>query len=156
PLETGTYLPDLNASNPAHTDGINQGDAHIRLIKSVLKNTFPNFTENALVATQAAIDGAISFVGGVLKAAVDGTITAPAWTFAYEATLGFDRKAANTLALTISGVDVWKISGAGVDIITPGALLAGGTPIFPLDTPNIGDGKVTTAKIAANAVTYGA
>lgn len=49
-LETGTYLDDLNASNPVHaTDPVSQGDDHIRLIKSVLLNSFPN------------VDGAVNF-----------------------------------------------------------------------------------------------
>ncbi len=42
-LETGTYLDDLVTSNPiGATDPKSQGDNHLRLIKSVLKNTFPN------------------------------------------------------------------------------------------------------------------
>jgi microcystin-dependent protein len=65
PLETGTYLSDLVPANPAHTDGMNQGDAHMRLIKSVIKNTFPNFTSAALNSTQAAIDNAVAVVTGV-------------------------------------------------------------------------------------------
>lgn len=44
PLETASYIPDLNQSNPdSATDYVSQGDDHLRLIKSVLKNTFPNF-----------------------------------------------------------------------------------------------------------------
>ena len=29
-------------TNPAHGDGVNQGDTHLGLVKSCLKNTFPN------------------------------------------------------------------------------------------------------------------
>lgn len=43
-LETGTYISDLNVTNPAATDGIGQADDHIRLIKSTLKSTFPSIT----------------------------------------------------------------------------------------------------------------
>lgn len=39
-LETGTFIDDLNSSNPIGTDGSDAGDNHLRLIKSVLKNTF--------------------------------------------------------------------------------------------------------------------
>lgn len=42
PLETGTYINDLDSSNPAATDLKSQGDDHLRLIKDVLRNTFPN------------------------------------------------------------------------------------------------------------------
>lgn len=41
-LETGTYISDLDGTNPVSGDGIAQGDDHLRLIKTVLKSTFPN------------------------------------------------------------------------------------------------------------------
>lgn len=42
-LETGTYISDLNASNPVGgTDLVSTLDDHIRLVKSTIKNTFPN------------------------------------------------------------------------------------------------------------------
>lgn len=41
-LETGNFISDLIATNPTGTDPRNQGDDHIRLVKSVLKTTFPN------------------------------------------------------------------------------------------------------------------
>jgi hypothetical protein len=41
-LESGTYISDLIATNPAGTDQRYTTDDHIRLIKAVLKNTFPN------------------------------------------------------------------------------------------------------------------
>jgi hypothetical protein len=40
-LETGTYLDDLLNTNPLGTDQKLQGDDHIRLIKTLLGNTFP-------------------------------------------------------------------------------------------------------------------
>lgn len=54
-LETSTYVDGLNVSNPAATDGLAQADDHIRLIKTVLKNTFPNIT-GAVTATQATLN----------------------------------------------------------------------------------------------------
>lgn len=41
-LEAGTYVSDLDSANPPGTDQKKQGDDHLRLIKSVLKATFPN------------------------------------------------------------------------------------------------------------------
>jgi len=40
-LESGTYLNDLVVTNPPGTDVRSEGDDHIRLIKTVLQNTFP-------------------------------------------------------------------------------------------------------------------
>ena len=41
-LESATYIDGLVASNPPGDDPRSQGDDHLRLVKSVLKNTFPN------------------------------------------------------------------------------------------------------------------
>lgn len=66
-LETATYISGLNASNPVDaTDLVNQGDDHLRLIKSTVLNTFPNISgamtkthtelNNAAILTAAAND----------------------------------------------------------------------------------------------------
>lgn len=41
-LETGTYVSDLVSTNPLSSDNERQGDDHLRLIKTLLKATFPN------------------------------------------------------------------------------------------------------------------
>lgn len=41
-LETTTVITGLNETNPTTGDPLQQGDDHIRLIKAVLKNCFPN------------------------------------------------------------------------------------------------------------------
>lgn len=41
-LESATYIGNLVATNPVATDKKNQGDDHLRLLKSVLQSTFPN------------------------------------------------------------------------------------------------------------------
>jgi microcystin-dependent protein len=43
-LENATYLNGLVATNPLSTDVVSQADDHLRLIKQVLLNTFPNLT----------------------------------------------------------------------------------------------------------------
>jgi len=62
-LETNvTYIDDLVASNPVATDALSQADDHLRLIKSSLKNTFPNITGavNASHTELNIIDGSTS------------------------------------------------------------------------------------------------
>ena len=54
-LETGTFIDDLVGSNPAATDGLAQADDHLRLIKTVLKTTFPN-VNGAVTATPAQLN----------------------------------------------------------------------------------------------------
>ena len=57
-LESASYITSLNASNPTSTDTVSQADDHLRLIKSVLKNTFPNL-DQPVTATPAQINNPI-------------------------------------------------------------------------------------------------
>ena len=55
-LETGTYISDLNASNPVHaTDNVGEGDDHLRLIKSCLLNSLPGVT-GAVTSTHTELN----------------------------------------------------------------------------------------------------
>jgi len=54
-LETGTYISDLNSSNPVAGDPVNEGDDHIRLVKSTVKATFPSIT-GAVTATHTELN----------------------------------------------------------------------------------------------------
>ena len=54
-LETGTYISDLNSSNPVAGDPVNEGDDHLRLIKSTVKATFPSVT-GAVSATHTELN----------------------------------------------------------------------------------------------------
>ena len=86
PLESGTYVSDLVDTNPAATDNKSQGDDHIRLIKSVLDNTFPNadrairlqarrVSEVSATATIALTDEGATVL---TTASADITLTLPA------------------------------------------------------------------------------
>ncbi len=52
-LESATYIADLVSSNPLGSDPKNQGDDHLRLLKSTLQATFP-VANRAFNLTQAA------------------------------------------------------------------------------------------------------
>lgn len=79
-LEVGSTIASLVASNPLPGDLVSLGDDHIRLLKTVLKNTFPGVggsglaspidaTEdelNALVGVTGLIANAIVPVGGII------------------------------------------------------------------------------------------
>jgi hypothetical protein len=54
-LETGTYIDSLNSSNPAAGDPVNEGDDHIRLVKSTVKATFPNIS-GAVTSTHTELN----------------------------------------------------------------------------------------------------
>lgn len=57
-LETATYIAQLNSANPTSTDTVSQADDHLRLIKNVLKNTFPNL-DQPVTASPAQINSPV-------------------------------------------------------------------------------------------------
>ena len=59
-VENATYINQLDQSLPTNVDLISEGDDHLRKIKSVLKNTFPNVA-GAVTAT----NGEMSLLAGV-------------------------------------------------------------------------------------------
>jgi hypothetical protein len=89
-LETGTYIDDLVATNPAGTDVKSQGDDHIRLLKATIKATFPNIDAPVTVtpaelnhlAGTTAPTGTGALVRGtaptISNAVFLGTVTFPA------------------------------------------------------------------------------
>jgi hypothetical protein len=125
-LETGSFISDLNASNPIDaTDQVSQGDDHIRLIKAVLKSQFPNL--NAAVnftPTEANyLDGLTGVTGtGNLVASGSPTFTGTLTAAAIAATTYDGVAAANLLdksaVETVTGA--WTFSGT----LTAGALTA--------------------------------
>lgn len=62
-LETGTYINSLVPTNPPGSDPIAQADDHIRLIKSVLKATFPSIT-GPITVSDTQINEAVLNGGG--------------------------------------------------------------------------------------------
>lgn len=59
-LESSTYIDGLVPTNPTSSDGLSQGDDHLRLLKSTLKNSFPNVS-GAVTATHTEL----SYTDGV-------------------------------------------------------------------------------------------
>lgn len=64
-LELGNYISDLNSAWPLGTDKRRQGDDHLRLIKLVLKNTFPNLN-GPVTLTPAQLNGVPDNLGLIL------------------------------------------------------------------------------------------
>src|SRR5882672_11204563 len=111
PLETASYISDLVTGNPAATDGLNQGDDHLRLLKTVIKNTFPNFSAAALNSTQAAIDAAVAAVTGTSALTMlAGAVATPGLRVAGSLTTGLYSPGANQLGVTVNNQSsqVWN------------------------------------------------
>lgn len=74
-LEQATYINQLVTANPGATDTVAQADDHLRLIKAVLKATFPNIT-GAVTATQDQINAPVP---SGLIAMWSGSVTPSGW-----------------------------------------------------------------------------
>lgn len=60
PLESATFISQLNPSNPAAGDLKSEGDDQIRLVKSVLQAQFPSLGATAVTATATQINSVTS------------------------------------------------------------------------------------------------
>lgn len=69
PLETATYINQLDTANPLASDPIAAGDDHLRLIKATVKATFPNIT-GPVTLTQAQINDGLQKAGGTMTGAL--------------------------------------------------------------------------------------
>lgn len=93
PLESGTYISDLVATNPVGaTDQKAEGDDHIRLLKATIKNTFPNVT-GAVTGTHTQLNSAAAAFGASNVALLNAantfsvSISVPAFTVTSTITL---------------------------------------------------------------------
>ena len=128
-LETGTYISDLNSSNPDGADAVASGDDHIRLMKSILQNTFPTGSKalrlqvaGATVATSAVVTLTASDEGKCILAAATGT-DAQTITLMQTAQTGYWVKVKNArvtagAAVTVSPGGTETISSDGVTLVS--------------------------------------
>lgn len=119
PLETATSISQLNASNPAHTDGLNQADAHMRLIKSVLQAQFPGFVSAgsaALASSQTQLDAAVAstVTHTAPLVAQAGAATTPGLYLVGDATTGLSLPVTGQLNVIASGANPLTVNSLGV------------------------------------------
>lgn len=132
PLETATYIADLNSSNPAATDSPAQADDHLRLIKGALKAQFPNFTAAAVASTNAAIDAAVTATANGASVLADAGAF-----FKTNTTDGFTNPSAGEVDIKAGGSVIAKaksdlsLAGQGAisaaTTVTAGGAFVGGT-----------------------------
>ena len=150
-IETPTpvYIDDLDASLPGATDPLSQADDHLRNIKSVLKQTFPNIN-GPVTSTQAELDAprAVPAING------DGTNA----TF----NTGIDAAKIKTLvginepAITTDGTNVSLYSGIdSAAIRTAIGAQASFTPTTALDVYPVGSIYTTVEAAFDPATAFG-
>lgn len=119
PLETATYISQLDTANPASTDQLAQADEHLRLIKSVLKSTFPNLT-GPVTATQSVLNSIPSLLPlGLILAWYGSSASVPAgWAICNGQTVAKSDGSGN---ITLPNLVDRVIVGAGSSIAAQGA-----------------------------------
>jgi Chaperone of endosialidase len=102
-LETATFINGLVDTNPTSSDNANQGDNHLRLIKSTLKATFPNITGAVTVSHTEinSVTSRLALTGGTLTGALNGTSAAFSGTVS--ATGGFTGNVTGNLTGNVTG-----------------------------------------------------
>lgn len=153
PVETATYISQLNSANPVATDGVVDGDNHMRLIKATLKATFPNFTAAALSASQAKIDSTVDAVTDGTVRHENGTVAAPGMSFKSDLDTGWFRSGPNAIKGAVGGNEFVAIESdksvafrgtvtSDVGFIGPGTTPVGAILIWPsnsLPSPTYGE-----------------
>lgn len=162
-LEAATYVNDLVTTNPVGaSDPKGQGDDHLRLIKTVLKNTFPNAvgaytfqsTDPSAVEGPAwildrfsASPAAADLIGGIIfrgrdsaAASIDyvnivGRITDPV-AGTTDSELGLQVRVAGALT------EILTIAGAGI--------VGVGTGLTALNASNLSTGTVPSGRMAGS------
>jgi hypothetical protein len=127
-LESGNYINDLVITNPTSSDPKSQGDDHLRLVKTILKETLNGFT-GAILVTATDTGTATGHVLAPSTALVGYT---PMLCLLYRANI------TNTGALTVnvSGLGVRSIKTmAGADP-TAGDIVAGYPMLLMYDGTN--------------------
>lgn len=167
-LEVATYVADLVATNPTASDPLAQGDDHIRLLKAILKASFPNvnaaldasmiaFTPTGNIAATtvsgalAELDSEKYSVGGALGTPASGNLANCTFPTLNQNTTGTATNATNAaniadgavstaakIAANIIGVEKLAREGSAGQVLTSGGPSA--DPTWS-DTPSVGVGQ---------------
>jgi hypothetical protein len=153
-LESGTYIADLNPNNPVgSTDSVSGGDDHVRLVKKVVKNTFPGMSGEAWRwqtktgnYTLAVASGVCTDNASVLNFTGTATLALPSLVLLTSAT--FVTVRATTGSVTVAPT-TQTVNGAAADTVPAGhtALLFG--PPSGMDWNLV---VVSTPQATANSV----
>ena len=158
-LENGTYVNSLVPANPASTDGLAQADDHIRLIKSTIKNTFPNLT-GPVTATQADLNNTTSIPSSLTDLGIsDGSASGQVLTTDGSGNFSFT-------ALPVGTTDTnYYVTGGSVSGTTLtltreglGSVSISGLPAAVTNNNQLvnGAGYITASSIPSQSTTFGA
>lgn len=156
-LETASFISQLDPANPDPTDLVSQGDDHIRMVKEVLQNNFPNLSAAAITPTTNEfnyLDGVTSSIQtqlDTLSAEIDAVD---------DAKLNLTGGTMTGVILNDPGItfppvdDDEHVTKKYVDLFIP---LEGGTLVGPaaqIENPNLplGDDDLTNKKYVDDSI----
>jgi len=155
PLESVTYISDLNVSNPVSaSDPVSQGDDHLRNIKLALRQTFPNVT-GAVSATHTELNyvaGATGTTGtGNLVRSASPTFTGTVLAAALTASGAITAASFAGAGASLTGLSASNLaSGTVPDARFPATLPAlSGANLTTLNASNLASGTVPDARFPA-------
>ena len=163
-LETGTYLNSLVSSNPPASDNVSQGDDHLRLIKSVLKNSFPSVDSIVNAIHTGTSAPATSLSEGMVWVDTSGGSGNHLFKF-YDGstfiTLAISPETANSVDVNAGTVDGAIIGGTTPAAITGTTLtgntslaLATGATVTGIDDGDVATGSATLLSTQNAVKTY--
>jgi hypothetical protein len=151
-LETGTTIAQLQSANPTSGDPRNQGDDHLRLIKSVLKAQFPGVAGQGYAIPITTSEAELNYSTGVtsalqtqlnaLSAAIAAIVVIPS---------GLIAQWKGTIATIPTG---WVLcNGAnGTPNLTDKFIVAAGGTYNPADVGGSNDAVIVSHNHTANSV----
>ena len=108
-LEPASYISDLVSANPVGSDSLAQADDHIRLIKGVLKSTFPNL-DSAVTSSPLKLNTYLVPQGAILMWSGSVASIPSGWALCNGATVS---KADGSGSVTVPNLTDKFIVGAG-------------------------------------------
>ena len=147
PVEVTTNIPGLNQSYPLATDNLGEGDDHLRLLKRVLKTTFPQI-DKPIVGTSDQINAIIANpfpfpVGGIIIWSGSVASIPSGWTLCNGVTVP---RSSGTGTITPPDLRDRFVAGAGGD--APVGEIGGSA--YHNHTIAIGSTTLTLAQIPAH------
>ena len=125
--ETALYVEGLVPANPLGSDSISVGDDHIRMIKTVLKNSFPNITtattpivkitrledtSTASIRSSSMTDAAtfsVAKTSATSNLLIQANLYAGLWTYGTAQT--GEAQVYNATAASVIGTAAWDVGG---------------------------------------------
>ena len=140
-IESGNFITNLNSSYPLSSDNVSEGDDHLRLIKDVLKKTFPAGSNNA------GPDQAVQVI--IAKA------TAPsiAGNAAQSSGLVWLDTSNNLLKIRNQANDAWITLAVNPEVSNSVDIDAGSIDGTPIGATTASTGKFSSVNVAGDGAT---